>query len=262
MRRVVWAHYKKNGRHDLLWRKTHDPYKILVSEIMLQQTQVARVIEKYSTFLKKFPTIPSLARAPLREVLVAWQGLGYNRRAKMLHAAAQVIVQEHQSRVPHEYEVLRSLPGIGPYTAGAVCAFAYNTPVPILETNIRTVLFHHLVGVRTEIPDSELVILSAHLLDKKRPREWYWAMMDYGAYLKAQGIKLNTKSKHYTKQTTFEGSDRQVRGAILRVLAQYPALTEQSLIKHTGAVPERIRTHLRALHKEGMVQKQRGRWHL
>jgi A/G-specific adenine glycosylase len=227
---------------------------------MLQQTQVSRVIEKYTAFLKQFPTVRSLAAAPLRDVLAAWQGLGYNRRAKMLHTAAQAIVSNHKGRVPHEYVVLKTLPGIGPYTAGAVCAFAYDIPIPIVETNIRTVLFHHLLGTRTEVPDSELLILSGLLLDKKKPREWYYAMMDYGAFLKTKQVRLNTKSKHYTKQSKFEGSDRQVRGAILRILTIENTVRENTIIEKAKAAPARVHAQLAALQKEGLVRRQRGRW--
>jgi len=147
IQKIVWAHYEKYGRHNLPWRKTRNPYRVLVSEIMLQQTQVARVIPKYKAFLKQFPTLESLSKAPLRDVLIAWQGLGYNRRAKALHALAELVVTAHKGRMPTMFEELIRLPGIGPYTAGAVCAFAYNTPVPILETNIRTILFHHFLNV-------------------------------------------------------------------------------------------------------------------
>jgi A/G-specific adenine glycosylase len=261
LRRTVWTHYQKHGRHDLPWRKTTNPYRILVSEVMLQQTQVARVIPKYQTFLKTFPTVRSLAEAPLRDVLLLWQGLGYNRRAKALHDAAQLVVSEHKGRMPRTYEGLLALPGIGPYTAGAVCAFAYNIPVPLVETNVRTVLFHHVLGNRTNVPDSELTELSAKLMDVKRPREWYWALMDYGAHLKEQGVRTNEKSKHYTKQSKFKGSTRELRGALVRTLGKGPQ-TQQALANKVNAAPERIRTQLSKLHQEGLVKKSGKRWKL
>lgn len=139
-RRLVWAHYKKHGRHELPWRKTHDPYRILVSEVMLQQTQVQRVQPYYREFLKQFPTARRLAEAPLSEVLKAWQGLGYNRRAKMLHAAAKEIAKHGMPKTALELE---KLPGVGPYTARAVATFAYDADEILIETNIRTVVFHH-----------------------------------------------------------------------------------------------------------------------
>ena len=140
----VWEYYKAHGRHDLPWRKTTDPYKILVSELMLQQTQVDRVLLKYKAFLKLFPTARRLAAAPLGDVLRAWQGLGYNRRAKFLHQAAQYVTNELKGRWPKDEAGLLALPGVGPYTARAVLAFAYNEPVVLIETNVRQVFLHHL----------------------------------------------------------------------------------------------------------------------
>ncbi len=263
LRRAVWSHYRAHGRHDLPWRKTTDPYKILVSEVMLQQTQVARVIPKYRAFLERFPTVRVLARAPLRDVLIAWQGLGYNRRAKMLHEAAQRVVDVHGGRMPHTYTELIALPGIGPYTAGAVCAFAYNEPVGMVETNIRTVLFHHLLGMRHAVPDAELLQLTVVLCDRERPREWYWALMDYGAHLKEQGVRVNHQSRHYTKQSKFEGSDRQIRGNILRQLAQHGQMTERALIQKTKAAPERVHAQLQRLSDERLIRPEGGRaWSL
>ena len=142
-RKIVLCHYKKHGRHHLPWRKTKNPYRILVSEIMLQQTPVDRVLPKYQEFLKQFPSIKKLAAASLGDVLRAWQGLGYNRRAKYLHQCAAVIIYDNGGIWPRTVNELQALPGIGPYTAGAVMAFAYNQPIPIIETNIRTVYLHH-----------------------------------------------------------------------------------------------------------------------
>jgi A/G-specific adenine glycosylase len=260
LQQTVRKYYKKHARNDLPWRTTDDAYHILVSEIMLQQTQVTRVIGMYGAFIAKFPTVHALAHASLRDVLVAWQGLGYNRRAKMLHNAAQSIVRNYAGTLPRDYATLRTLPGIGPYTAGAVCAFAYNIPIPIIETNIRTVLFYHLLGNRTEVPDSELLTLSATLLNKEDPRTWYYALMDYGAYLKANRVQLNAKSKHYTKQSRFAGSDRQVRGAIVRLLTLEPALTELAIVRGTKHTPHQVRAQLSALKKDGLVHKQKTRW--
>ncbi len=206
--------YKASKRSHLPWRKTRDPYKILVSEIMLQQTQVERVIPYYKNFLKQFPTAKVLAKAPLSKVLLAWQGLGYNRRAKYLHDAAKIVAKEGYTG--------QKLPGVGLYTMGAIEAFAFNRPVVFVETNIRTVLFHHMRNMNTtiyrSIPDNELLPLIEKALreSKMEPREFYSAMMDYGSHLKRQGIRLNHKSKHYTKQSTFEGSTRQRRAKALR----------------------------------------------
>jgi A/G-specific adenine glycosylase len=213
--------YKNNGRGHLPWRKTKDPYKILVSELMLQQTQVARVLPKYQSFLKHFPTFAALAKAPLSEVLSEWQGLGYNRRAKFLHHAAKVVVGEHKGKFPKNPEVMQILPGIGHYTARAISAFAFNKPEVFIETNIRTVFIHHYYSSilqNTRITDAELLPLIERDLKKSKmePRDFYAALMDYGSYLKASGVRVNNKSAHYTKQSKFEGSARQKRAALLR----------------------------------------------
>lgn len=261
IQKIVWSYYREHGRHALPWRKTKNPYRILVSEVMLQQTQVARVIPKYKVFLQQFPTLESLARAPLRDVLVLWQGLGYNRRAKALHDLAVLVVTECKGKLPRDFDVLVTLPGVGPYTASAVCAFAYNVPRPMIETNIRTVFFHHLYADKKHVSDSELLLLADALLDTKNPREWYWALMDYGAFLKESGVRVNSTSKQYTKQSKFKGSDREVRGAILRVLTE-GSTTEINLQKLTTFSLEKIQEQLIRLHKEGLVQKKRNQWYV
>ncbi|HEV7449668.1 MAG TPA: A/G-specific adenine glycosylase [Candidatus Paceibacterota bacterium] len=209
------THYKASARTHLPWRKTHDPYRILVSEVMLQQTQVDRVVPFYKSFLKKFPTAKALAKAPLSKVLKAWQGLGYNRRGKYLWEAAKIISTKGWKG---------KLPGVGLYTAAAVQAFAHNKPAVFIETNIRTVFFYHLedsnILKKVRITDVELLPLIEEALKKSKmqPRDFYAALMDYGSHLKKQGIKLNQKSKHYAKQSKFEGSARQKRANKLREL--------------------------------------------
>lgn len=197
---------------------TSDPYRILVSEIMLQQTQVDRVVPYYRAWLKKFPTVRKLADAPLSEVLVLWQGLGYNRRAKMLHSAAKAIVTEHRGRVPKTVEELEALPGIGSYTARAVVAFAHNQDVVFVETNLRTAVMHHFFANRQGITDPEIAAVLAKALPTGRSREWYSALMDYGTHLKRTGVRTNARVKGYAKQKSFAGSTREARGAILRAL--------------------------------------------
>ncbi len=224
MLRELKSFYKKSGRTHLPWRTTRDPYKILVSELMLQQTQVARVIPKYETFLKRFPTFSVLAKAPLIDVLKEWQGLGYNRRAKFLHQTAKVIMTRSDLvRSKWTVEFLESLPGIGPYTARAVSVFAYNRPEVFIETNIRTVFLHHYFRQgRTlsdgKVADAEILPLIERELrrSKMEPRDFYAALMDYGSHLKGSGLRINNKSKHYVKQSKFEGSTRQKRAALLR----------------------------------------------
>jgi A/G-specific adenine glycosylase len=251
--KTVLDFYKESGRHDLIWRKTKDPYKILVSEIMLQQTQVERVLPFYTRFLAMFPTVSNLAQAPLGDVLRAWQGLGYNRRAKMLHAAAKQIVLELKGKVPKSEVELEKLPGIGPYTARAVAAFSGNADVVCVETNIRTAVFHHFFQGQEKVSDGEISEVLTKALPKGNAREWYWALMDYGNFLKRSGVRVNAKSKHHIKQSTFAGSSREARGAILKALAIKPE-TEKALSSLLGIkrVPQ-MKEQIAALMKEGML---------
>ncbi len=196
---TVWKYYRAHGRDNLPWRKTKDPYKILVSEVMLQQTQVDRVIPFYKNFLKQFPTLHTLAQAPLAKVLIAWQGLGYNRRAKMLHETAKAAVEKHSGKLPKGKEALMQLPGIGPYTAGAVSAFAHNEDGIFIETNIRTVITHYFFPKKEKVSDAEIVPILTKTYPNGKAREWYSALMDYGAHLKGCGIRINANSKQYNK---------------------------------------------------------------
>ncbi len=258
-RRRVWAHYKKHGRHTLPWRKSHNLYRILVSEVMLQQTQVDRVIPFYRAFLKQFPTALALAKAPLSEVLVAWQGLGYNRRAKMLHEAAKEMTQHG---VPKDVAGLEKLPGVGPYTARAVAAFAWNEDGIVIETNIRTAVIAHFFPRRQKVTDAEISEVLERALPRGKSGEWYGALMDYGASLKRSGIALNAKTKTYAKQSQFKGSLREVRGAILRELAKGPK-KESALLEIIGAERlEQVTRALRALLMEKFIKLRRGAYAL
>lgn len=251
---TVRDHYERHGRRSLPWRNTKDPYRILVSEIMLQQTQVERVVPKYRAFLKQFPTLSALARAPLGDVLRAWQGLGYNRRAKMLRECAKCIVTDHKGKFPRSHTELMKLPGIGHYTAGAIMAFAWNIPVPIIETNIRSAIIHHFFTDATDITDIQVIGYIEHTLEMEDPREWYYALMDYGAYIKKEFGNPNQRSTHYTKQSPFKGSDRQIRGALLRQCARN-ASTRRTLLKVLPFEDIRIDAQLERLTKEGMIIK-------
>ena len=236
------AFYKKEGRGHLPWRTTRDPYKILVSEVMLQQTQVSRVIDYYNRWIKKFPTAKALAEAPLSDVLKEWQGLGYNRRGKYLWESAKILSKKSSGRPSagtsarlFSQEYFASLPGVGPYTAGAVVAFAFNKPTVFIETNIRTVFLHYFYAnvlqntAIAKISDAELLPLVAKALKQSnmQPRDFYAALMDYGSYLKSTGVRTNSKSKHYSKQSKFEGSTRQKRAAKLRKLLAKGASDKQ-----------------------------------
>jgi A/G-specific adenine glycosylase len=229
---TVWSYYAKNAR-DLTWRYpeadgSFDSYKILVSELMLQQTQVSRVVEKYHQFIKQFPDIRSLADAPLAEVLRNWQGLGYNRRAKYLHDTVRQVVYEYQGVLPTIKEELVRLPGIGPNTAGAILVYAYNQSEVFIETNIRSVFIHHFFRDKIEVTDKEILQLVTKTLPKSQSRMWYWALMDYGTYLKKTYGNPSKTSKQYSVQSRFEGSLRQLRGEVLRQLAA-KQLSQQQL---------------------------------
>jgi A/G-specific adenine glycosylase len=190
-----------------------------------------------------------------------WQGLGYNRRAQMLHECAKQIVKEHKGKFPHSHAELMKLSGIGPYTAGAVMAFAFNIPVPIIETNIRSVFIHHFFNDDTDVSDKEILEKVERTLDGENAREWYYALMDYGAYIKKKFGNPNSKSKHYTKQSVFKGSDRQIRGAILRLLTKR-TYTRQQFLKDLPFEDIRIDAQLERLLKEGMLEKQRNQYSL
>jgi A/G-specific adenine glycosylase len=250
----VYKHYATQGR-DLPWRKTEDPYEILVSEIMLQQTQVPRVMEKYGQFLHAFPTMHSLAQAPLREILTVWQGLGYNRRALALKKTAEQLVNHFSGRIPSKVDSLTTLPGIGNATSCAICAFAFNQPTVFLETNIRTVFIHHFFDGRNGIRDTHILPFVAQTLDKKNPRTWYYALMDYGAAVKKRHGNPNTKSAHYKRQGRFEGSNRQIRGAILHALVREERISEHRLLEKSRFSEESVRRNLEQLQAEGIIAK-------
>ena len=252
--REVYDYYKRNKRK-LPWRKTRNPYRILLSELMLQQTQVKRVIEKYKEFLRRFPTIESVARAPLRDILKGWQGLGYNRRAVSLKILATIVVDDHGGKITPDIETLQALPGVGAATAGAVCAFAFDKPAVFVETNIRSVFIHHFFQDRDGVKDSEILPLVEQTLDSKKPRQWYYALMDYGVALKEQHPNPSRRSAHYTRQSPFEGSLRQVRGMILRALVKDPGITEAVLVKEINRDVDRVGQCLQQLSKEGFIIK-------
>ena len=253
-RKKIYNYYRVQGR-DLPWRKTRNPYHILVSEIMLQQTQVERVLEKYAQFLAAFPAFPSLALAPLRKLLAVWQGMGYNRRALALKALAQKVVNEHHGKLPCDSEQLLALPGIGHYTAGAVLAFAFNKPVVFMDTNISRVFIHEFFHERGNISDKDILPLVQQTLDASDSRKWYNALMDYGAMLKKEQGNPNRRSAHYTRQSPFANSNRQVRGMILKTLVKEAPLTPARIVKKTGMDTERVKRNLIELEKEGFIKK-------
>lgn len=275
--KTIGDYYRRRGRR-LPWRSTGDPYKILVSETMLQQTQVSRVIPFYEKFVHAFPTVRALAGAPVRSVLRLWQGLGYNRRALNLQRAALIIVREHGGVVPRDIEKLDALPGIGRATAAAVLAYAWNEPDAFVETNIRAVFIHHFFPHRNKIHDEEILKLVRRTLPQHTnilhlpdwsarggqagnvgmsAREWYSALMDYGAHLKEAASNDARRSAHYARQTRFKGSSRELRGAIVRRAVQKgrARAADFTAFAKKGLPVGKI---LHALVAEGFLRKQGG----
>lgn len=254
---TVMEYYGEYGRHHLPWRVTMTPYRVVVSEIMLQQTQVDRVIPFFNQWMKSFPSWKSLAEAKQSDVLKHWKGLGYNSRALRLHQLAKIVSKDYRGILPKDFHELVTLPGIGPYTAGAVRAFAFNVWTPFIETNIRRVFIHHFFKDDVRIGDKEIFAIMDDMGEIENPREWYTALMDYGASLpKIVKYNPNTQSKHYTKQSKFEGSDRQIRGQILDILLQHTKhrISEQVLFKNLGKDHSRYEKILIQLEKEGFIK--------
>jgi A/G-specific adenine glycosylase len=257
-RKLICDYFRTYGR-DLAWRRTRDPYRIFVSEIMLQQTQVSRVAIKYPEFIAAFPDFESLAAAPLRDVLAVWQGMGYNRRARSLKEAAERVMQEFGGNLPGDEAVLTTLPGIGPATASSIAAFAFNRPVVFIETNIRRVFIHCFFHDAQGVRDKDILPLVRRMLHPTHPREWYWGLMDYGSMLKNRGENPNRRSAAYKKQAPFEGSDRQLRGMVLRLLLDEGETSEEDLAVRLDGEDGRLVRILADLEEEGFLIRDRGR---
>ncbi|MFZ1360694.1 MAG: hypothetical protein WAS27_01525 [Candidatus Saccharimonadales bacterium] len=232
------------------WRDDTRPYYVLVSELMLQQTQAPRVIPKFNAFIAAFPDEQALAAASLAEVLVMWQGLGYNRRAKFLHDAAQHIVR--RGSFPREQQALLALPGVGRNTAGAVRAYAFNQPALFVETNIRTVYLHHFFDDSDAVDDRQILAMLEQTIDHEQPRSFYWALMDYGTFLKRQGVGTIRRSKHYKKQSALKGSVREIRGRIIAQLV-HGGVTRTAL-EQAVSYDERFDTALAGLERDGLIR--------
>ena len=255
---MILDFYRQEGR-SFPWRETRDPYAILVSELMLQQTQTERVVPKYLAWLEAFPTAADLAAAPFPQVLAAWSGLGYNRRAGYLQEACRQVVQELGGVFPSTAKELQRLKGVGAYTAGAVAAFAFNSPEVFIETNIRSVYLFFFYPDQEKVSDAQLMPLIETTLYRPDPRVWYYALMDYGAALKKSTANPNRQSRHYSRQSRFEGSLRQARGAIVRQLSlggNRPQALED-LAAGAGIDLYRMQGAAESLVSEGMIM-QRG----
>ncbi len=232
--------YAEN-RRDLPWRNTDDPYCILVSEVMLQQTQVSRVIPKYHDFLEQFPTMEDLAEAPLSDVLELWSGLGYNRRAKYLKQAAEKVMDEYDGRFPRNPQELQELPGVGPYTANAVASFAFNSGGPVFDTNVRRVLYRF----HGQMTDAELETYHKSIFPPDKSRRWNNAIMELGAEVCVEGTprcrecpwrpactawqKQDFETPEVQTQSTFKGSWRFYRSKVLKLLMEHGSMTRDTL---------------------------------
>ena len=261
-RKKILGWYAEHGR-SFPWRETRDPWAILVSELMLQQTQTSRVLEKYGPFLGAFPTPGALAAAPTADLLRLWSGLGYNRRALALKRSAAELLERFGGALPRDEESLLSLPGVGPYTAAAVRAFAFDEPVVLVETNVRTVFLHEFFPNREGVRDAELLPLVGEALDRSDPRNWYYALMDYGAMLKSELPNPGRRSAHHARQTPFADSHRRVRGEILKVLgAAEKGLERDRLASLIPFAVERVEKALGELAAEGFVSERGGVYRL
>jgi A/G-specific adenine glycosylase len=257
-RQHIFPYYHEKAR-DLPWRKTEDPYAILVSEVMLQQTQVPRVIEKYKAWIRRFPTHFDLAKADMSAILPYWTGLGYNRRALYLKQCADEIVAHYNGIFPSTPEALRKLPGIGPYTSQSICVFAYDQPHPLIETNVRTIYIHHFFADKEHVSDEMLLPLVVDTMDRDNPRKWFNALMDYGTYLKEQLPNPSRKSTGYVKQSPLKGSVREVRGWIMKQLSTKSELTLAAVQTYFGDDDPRTPKAVAGLVKDGLIVERDGK---
>ncbi|MFX1274771.1 MAG: winged helix-turn-helix transcriptional regulator [Promethearchaeota archaeon] len=251
--KIIYSYFKQNGR-DFPFRNDTTPYNVLISEMMLQQTQTGRVSEKYLEFKKKFPDFKTLASAPLEDVLKIWQGLGYNRRAIALKKIAEIIIEDYDGKLPEKVEILKKFPQIGHNTASSIIAFVFNKPVVFIETNIRRVYIYFFFPKKKTIDDREILPLVEKTLDVKNPKEWYYALMDYGVMLKKQHPELNKRSAHYRKQASFKGSNRQIRGKILKLLIKQSEITQMELLEKLNIDKKKLNAILTQMEKEGFLR--------
>ncbi|MBM3894316.1 A/G-specific adenine glycosylase [Candidatus Dependentiae bacterium] len=249
----IWNFYRANKRH-FAWRDNPTPYYVFVSEVMLQQTQTFRIIDKFELFISHFPDFNTLAQAPFVDVLRCWKGLGYNRRAKFIQQAAQIICTKHDGVLPSLPEELVKLPGIGPATACSIPTFAFNKPTVFIETNIRAVFIHEYFPSQENITDAQLMPLIQSTVDIKNPRDWYYALMDYGVFLKKNHKNPSRKSKHHVKQSKFEGSNRQLRGKILEQLLLFKKCTAHELAGVCASTEDKIDSITQDLINENLIE--------
>ncbi|MBN1800378.1 MAG: winged helix-turn-helix transcriptional regulator [Candidatus Lokiarchaeota archaeon] len=250
--KIIKSYFKRHGRN-FPFRSNITPYNVVVSEMMLQQTQTGRVAEKFLQFTAQFPDFESLSKAPLENVLKSWQGLGYNRRAIALKKIAGIILNDHGGKLPSTVETLKKLPNIGHNTASSIIAFAFNKPVIFIETNIRRVYLYFFFPRKLTVQDKEIIPLIEATLDEKDSRKWYYALMDYGVMLKKKHPELNKQSAHYKKQIPFKGSNRQLRGKILKHLLSVSGESQRGLAARLNVDESKILQILTQLEKEGFI---------
>ncbi|MFX1392605.1 MAG: A/G-specific adenine glycosylase [Promethearchaeota archaeon] len=252
---IIYSYFKNNGR-EFPFRENITPYNVVVSEMMLQQTQTSRVSEKFLKFIKEFPDFQTLSTAQLENILKAWQGLGYNRRAIALKKIAEKIINEYNGKLPESIEILKTFPQIGHNTASSILTFAFNKPTIFLETNIRCVYFYFFFPNKRNIDDKQVLPLLEKTIDKENPRKWYYALMDYGVMLKKKFPDLNKQSAHYRKQTSFKGSNRELRGRILKILLKEKTITKTALLERLKISLKKLENILTQLEKEEFVTRE------
>ncbi|HOL42485.1 MAG TPA: A/G-specific adenine glycosylase [Methanospirillum sp.] len=251
---ILSEFYQKN-RRPMPWRDEITPYRVIVSEIMLQQTQVTRVLKKFDEFILVFPDFETLAQASLEDVLRAWQGLGYNRRAKYLLQIAQEIMNRWGGIVPDDPAMLQTLPGIGSATAGSIVVFTYDRPAVFIETNVRRVFIHHFFQDRVGVSDKEIYPVLTRTIDQYHPREWYYSIMDYGTFLTGVIENPNRRSRHYAVQSKFSGSDREIRGSIIRLLLNEGPVSFDLVYEKIPGDAGRIDRILGQMIHEGLLER-------
>jgi A/G-specific adenine glycosylase len=261
-RAIIWEYYRQHAR-PMPWRTQPTHYHAVISEVMLQQTQVSRVLDKFPQFMAAFPDFESLAAAPTNQLLKVWQGMGYNRRALWLQRLAQIVTKDYGGTLPNDPQDLQKLPGIGPNTAGSIVAFAFNQPTVFIETNIRRVFIHHFFHNHDEVHDRDILPLVERTLDREHPREWYYALMDYGAHLAKTIPNPNRRSRHHTVQAKFEGSNRQLRGRLLRYFLEHRAATfSQIKSEFIDIDAGRLRAILTQYVNENFIKQSRSQYSL
>ncbi|MBY8982718.1 MAG: A/G-specific adenine glycosylase [Candidatus Lokiarchaeota archaeon] len=251
-RKIIYNYFKQFGRN-FPFRNDINPYNVLISEIMLQQTQTNRVSQKFLEFIKKYPDFYSLANASNENILKIWQGLGYNRRALALKIIAKKVIEEYNDILPDSIDVLKTFPQIGNNTASSIVTFAYNKPTYFIETNIRRVYIYFFFPNKLKIDDKDIMEILKNTIDINNPRKWYYALMDYGVMLKKSHPELHKRSKHYKKQSKFKGSNRQIRGLIIKRLLEEKKMIKEELIKILGFSEKRTINIIKQLEDEGFL---------